>query len=258
MTKCYSTKRKELIFNDEDGILSTKIKMVIKDLKYVCNNNFFDVSYINKDKNIHIHPFFISEEGILDFDKQEGVIVAKNELTETILDIITDYENKIVSYKNIRFNNDSMLVFCNEYSNNLSFLEIVIGFSTFDIGKNQYYKINCDFNFVENELNCNLNIVENEKFKYLLNIYNDFGNNINFIVKKNNLTDTMLKYLLMEKNELAPFCGSTTTQSYKENILYFFKELSNFDNQDFSNFSESYVKELYIKKIMNFLADLWD
>jgi hypothetical protein len=247
MTKCYSTKKKELIFTDEDGILSTRIKMVIKDLKYVCKNNFFDVSYINKDKNIHIHPFFISEEGIIDYDKQEGVIVVKNELTETILDIITNYESNIVPYKNIRFNNDSMLVFGDEYSNNLSFLEIVIGFNTFSIGKNQYYKINCDFNFVENE-----------KCKYLLNIYNDFGDNINLIVKKNNLTDTMLKFLLMEKNELTPYCGSSTTQTYKENILYFFKELSDFNNQDFSNFSESYVKELYIKKIMNFLANLWD
>lgn len=247
MTKCYSTKKKELIFTDEDGILSTRIKMVIKNLKYVCNNNFFDVSYINKDKNIHIHPFFIYEEGILDSDKEEGVIVAKNELTETILGIITDYENKIVSYKNICFNNDSMIVFKDEYSNNLSFLEIVIGFNTFSIGKNQYYKINCDFNFIKNE-DC----------KYLLNIYNDFGDNINLVVKKNNFTDTMLKFLLMEKNELDPFCGSSSTQKYKENILYFFKELSNFDNQDFSHFSESYVKELYIKKIMNFLADLWD
>jgi len=247
MTKCYSTKNKELIFTDEDGILSTKIKMVIKELKYVCNNNFFDVSYINKDKNIHIHPFFMSDEGIIDYDKQEGVIVAKNELTETILNIITDYENKIVSYKNISFNNDLMLVFHDEYSNNLSFLEIVIGFDTFNIGKNQYYKINCNFNFVENE-----------ECKYLLNICNDFGDNINFVVKKNDLTDTMLKFLLMEKNVLASLCGSTTVQNYKENILYFFKELSDFDKQDFSNFSESYVKELYIKKTMNFLADLWD
>lgn len=247
MTKCYSTKKKELIFNDEDGILSTRIKMVIKDLKYVCKNNFFDISYINKDKNIHIHPFFISEEGILDSDKEDGVIVAKNELTETILGIITNYEDKIVSYKNIRINNDSMLIFNDQYSNNLSFLEIVIGFNTFSIGENQYYKINCD-----------LNLVENEKCKYLLNMYNDFGDNINFIVKKNNLTDTMLKFLLMEKNELVPYCGSSTTQTYKEHILYFFKELSIFDNQDFSNFSESYVKELYIKKIMNFLANLWD
>jgi len=247
MTKCYSTRKKELVFNDEDGILNTKIIMLIKDLKYVCNNNFFDISYTNNDKNIHIHPFFISKEEILDFDKVEGVVVAKNELTETILDIITNYEDKIISFKNIIFHNDSLLTFNDESSNNLSFLEIVIGVNISNIGKNEYYKMNCNFNFNDNE-DC----------VYLRNMYNDFGDNINLTIKKNNLTDIMLKFLLMDENELSLICGTTSAQNYKESILYFFKELSTFDDKDFSHFSESYVKELFIKKVMNFLANLWD
>ena len=247
MTKCYSTKEKELVFNDEDGILNTKITMVIKDLKYVCNNNFFDICYTNIDANIHIHPFFIDKEGILDFDKVEGVIVAKNELTETIVDVITDYENKIISFKNIIFNNDSLLTFNDESSTNSSFLEVVIGVNISTIGKNEYYKMNCNFNFADNE-DC----------AHLRNMYNAFGDNINLTIKKNNLTDIMLKFLLMDENDLSLICGTTSAQNYKENILYFFKELSQFDNQDFSHFSESYVKELFIKKVMNFLADLWD
>lgn len=251
MTQCISRKTQELTFKDEDRILSKKIIMEVKDLKYECNKNFYDVSYINMNpnKNNHIDPFYLIDQSIIDYDKKDGVIVAKNELTETLINIIMNYEDNIASNKNknICRKANSILVFTDEYSKISTFLEILIIHRVVNISENEYYQINCDF-----RLN------GNENSPYLKNIYADFNKNNFFFIKKNNLTDTLMKYLLMDDKELESLCGFTTMQKYKENILYFLKELYVFEKQDFSHFYEAYVKELYIKKTMNFLADLWD
>jgi len=88
---------------------------------------------------------------------------------------------------------------------------------------NQYYDISYNFYFVKSEKN---SINEQNNFKKLshpfnLNPYIDsFQEYEGDIIVKNEMTDIMIEYLLMDDDKLSKFTGHTTTQKYRQNIMW--------------------------------------
>ena len=243
---CIDTRMANIVFSNDSNV--SNIGVQVKEYKYDYDGeSYFYIDYNNTfsgDENRvnSSHPFFNTKY----IEHISGDIIFKNSYTTELIKMLLMDNIDLKQFISTRSSNTNKTIdtqtndtrfypsFYLGEENNV-WCDITINVETFVYSGVYFYRIT--YNCQPNSNNSNSSF------------YNQFNKltKIPYTIYKNNVTTELVKYLLMDNEELSLYSGRTTPEKYKRILIHFINMMHKVTNVT-----------SYKKNIMKHIFKLWD